>query len=332
MRALLFLLVTGCATSAANAPIPTDEAVAVTLAPLAAEPLARPVHGVGRVRAADEVALAFPFPGIASDVRVVPGQPVRRGDVLAVLDAAPARAQLAVARQALEKAERDATRARALEGTALSAAQREDAVTGLEIARANVDAAAFQASRSTLVAPADGVIVDVNVEDAQTVAAGAPVVWFAGTGGWEVELTLPAADALDCPPGTAVTAHIRGEEVPGRVLERAGGAGALGTWSLTVALDPTDLPLASGLVATVDLAPDPRDWPTVPIGALAEADGSDAAVYTVSGDGLAQRVPVRIAFLADDRVALADAPDLGTPLVVQGVPFLTDGARVRSAE
>ena len=331
MRVLALVFLAGCATSAANTPLPTDEGVAVTLAPLGVDRLSRPVHGVGRVRAADEVALAFPFPGIASDVRVVPGQPVRRGDVLAVLDAAPARAQLAVARQALEKAERDATRARALEGTALSAAQREDAVTGLEIARANVDAAAFQARRSTLVAPADGWIVDVNVEDAQTVAAGAPVVWFAGTGGWQVELTLPASDAMDCPPGTAVTAHILGGEVTGTVLERAGGAGMLGVWSLTVALDATDLPVASGLVATVDLDPDPREWPSVPIGALAEADGSDAAVYTVT-NGNAQRIPVRIAFLADDRVALSEAPPEGTPIVTHGVPFLTDGAPVRSAE
>ena len=116
------------------------------------------------------------------------------------------------------------------------------------------------------------------------------------------------------------------------MVERAGGAGTLGTWELTVALDPTDLPLASGLVATVDLEPAPRDWPSVPIGALGEADGAAAAIYTVDGEGAARRIPVRIAFISGDRVALEESPSLGTPVVVQGVPFLTDGARVRSAE
>jgi membrane fusion protein, multidrug efflux system len=329
MRPLALLLAAGCADSQAETLV--DDAVAVALAPLETAPLARPLRGVGRVRTADDVALAFPFPGIAARVAVSRGQAVREGETLVVLDAAPARAQLAVAESALAKAERDATRATALEGTALSAAQRQDAVTGLEIARANVDAAAFQARRSVLRAPADGVVLDVQVDDGQTLGAGQPVVWFSGAAGWEIELSLPAADALQAVPGTPVTATLAALDarISGTVAERAGGPGAHGAWSLTVALDPVDLPLASGLIATVDLAPAPSDWPAVPFAALAEADGRDAVVYTVA-DGIARRLPVRIAFLAGDRVALADGPPPGTPIVVSGVPFLADGARVRS--
>jgi RND family efflux transporter MFP subunit len=330
---LTSLVLAACATSSAAPPQIVDESVPVTVAALGSEPLSRVVHGVGRLRTADEVALAYPFPGIAADVRVRRGQVVHAGQVLAILDAAPARAQLEVAQQALEKAERDATRARALEGTALSESQRQDAVTGLEIAKANVASASFQARRSTLVAPADGVVVDTKIEEGQTLSAGMPVVWFSGAGGFEVELALPAADALLCPPGTAVEAHFAalGASIRGRVSERAGGAGPQGLWSLTVALDPTDLSLASGLVATVDLSPAPAEWPAVPFEALAEADGDDAAVYSVDDAGVAHRVPVRIAFVADDRVALADAPPAGTAIVVAGVPFVTDGALVRSS-
>ncbi|MCB9689076.1 MAG: efflux RND transporter periplasmic adaptor subunit [Alphaproteobacteria bacterium] len=320
-----------CASAAEMHEPATAEAISVTTAPIEVREVARPVHGTGRVQATDQALLSFPFGGVASDVRVVRGQQVRRGEVLAVLDASAARAQLVAARSALAKAERDATRAEALEGTALSVAQRQDALTGLEVARANVDAASFQARRSALVAPADGVVVDVWVDEDQTVGAGQPVVSFAGVDGYEVELVLPAADALLVDVGTEATARIGalGRTVTGRVTERAGGAGPLGGFTVVVALDAEGGPLAPGLVASVDLRPTGEPLATVPVEALAEADGDEGAVYVVE-DGTAHRVPVTVAFLADPLVALRSAPPAGTEIVVSGVAFVTDGASVVS--
>lgn len=333
MRFLPLLTLIACA-NAAELPVHRDEVVPVSVMALSREPVSRPIHGVGTVRASEEVALAFPLGGVVVDVPVVPGQAVRRGAVIARIDASAVTAQLAVAESALAKAERDAARATALEGTALSPAQREDALTGLEIARANVAAARFPSQRATVVAPADGVIVALRVEEGQTVAPGVPVAFFSGGEGFEVALSLPAADALASPPGTPATVAIAalGATLEGRVTERSGGAGPLGLWSLTVALDPTDRPLASGLVATVDLRPAPESLATVPIEALAEADGADAALFTVDASDVARRVPVRIAFLTNDRAALDQAPADGTPVVVAGVPFLTDGATVSRSD
>ena len=52
--------------------------------------------------------------------------------------------------------------------------------SGLFRTQADLDAARFQARRSVLVAPADGTVLDVFVDDGQTAGAGQPVLRFAG--------------------------------------------------------------------------------------------------------------------------------------------------------
>lgn len=329
-RGLLLLspLLGACVDAAAtHEAAPEAEAVSVTTAPVEELPVSAPVHAAGRLRAADGATLSFPFGGVVARVDAVRGQRVRRGDVLAVLDAGAARAQLDAAASALEKAERDAGRARALDG-ALSTAQQQDAATGLRIAQANLQAARFQTRRSALVAPSDGLVVDVFVTADQTAAPGAPAIAFAPDGGLEVELVLGSADALRVEPGTAAVVGVRaaGRVVEGRVLERAGGAGPLGGFTAVVALDDAS-GLAPGLVASVDLRPEPRPWPTVPIEALAEADGDEAVVYVLT-DGVVTRAEVAVAFLDGDRVALRSGPPVGSLVVVAGLPFVSDGAAV----
>jgi multidrug efflux system membrane fusion protein len=294
--------------------------------------LPRPVHGAGRLRAADEVTLSFPGGGVLARIEVEAGDRVERGQVIAVIDAAQARAQRQSAQSALEKAERDLTRAEILEGTALARQQREDASTGLQIARANLSAAEFAVRRSALVAPADGVVLARYADRDQTVGAGAPIVRIATDSDWELEVAVPAADALRIEPGVPATVRLAaydGASLTGQVVRKAGGAGGLGTWLVTVALDPTELPLASGLVGGADLQPEAEVVPVVPLSAIAEVDGSRAVVYTVR-DGVAERVPVRIAFLADDQVALAEPVELER-VIDLGVAFVRDGGAVDDA-
>lgn len=323
----------GCADAHSKESPPAVEAevVPIRVVPVAQEDVVRPVHGVGRVRAATEVALSFPFGGVVDDVRVVAGQAVRRGQILAVLDDDAARAQLAAAESGLDKARRDAERATALEGTAVGRQQREDAATGVEVARANVDAAAFQARRQALVAPTDGVIVAVQIDEQAAVGAGMPAILFAG-GAHQVELSVASVDAVGLAVGDPATVRVDawpGVAFGGRVIERAGGAGAFGGWRVTVALDAAPRPLASGLVASVDVTPAASRWTTVPLDALAEADGARGAVYTLRDDSTVRRVEVDVAFVQDGTVAVSRGlEDVGL-VVTAGLPWLSEGARVR---
>ena len=332
-RSFLALLLAACTSNADTDVEPTDPAVPVVTQPLAEVSVAQPMRGVGRIRAATELPLSFPFGGIVERVHVRAGEKVKDGQILATLDGRAARAQLAAARSALAKAERDQVRATALEGAGTAPREVEDAKTGVEVARANVEAAEFQATRSALVAPDDGIALAVPAEQGQTVAPGTPVVFFAAADGWEVPVTLSSAEGMSVAVGTPAKVTVQGMATPlsGTVVEKAGGAGPLGGWEVKVAIDPDAAGLAAGLVADVTLTPEPKPTMVVPLEALAQADGDEAFVYVVA-DGAADRVPVRIAWFDGDTVALREGPPLGSEVIVKGVPFVHDGVRVRGAK
>ncbi len=196
-----------------------------------------------------------------------------------------------------------------------------------------MEAAEFQATHSALIAPDDGIVLDVPAEQGETVGAGTPVIFFAAADGWEVPIVLSSAEGMAVEVGTKARVSVQGVAQPlaGTVVEKAGGAGPLGGWEVKVALDPDAAGLAAGLVADVVLTPEPKPTMVVPLEALAQADGDEAFVYVVA-DGAADRVPVRIAWFDGDTVALREGPPLGSQVIVKGVPFVHDGVRVRGAK
>jgi len=116
----------------------------------------------------------------------------------------------------------------------------------------------------------------------------------------------------------------------GAVTEIAGAADPLtGTYRVEVTL-PAASGLASGLIGRVEIRPAAaRQVMLVPIGALLEADGISATVYALAPDARhAERRAVRIAFLADDRVAIASGLEGVAAVVTDGAAYLDDGAAV----
>lgn len=335
MRWMPLLLLLGCAAAeeATQADPPrVERVIPVRTAPIATEAVARPIHAVGRLKAADELPLSFPFGGIVANVNVEAGQRVQRGQLIATLDATAARATLTQAESALGKAERDLARATDLEGMVTTRQMTEDATTGVEVARAQKAAAAFQAERSRLVAPASGVILDRFIEDGQIVGPGTPVAALS-SGGWELTVAVPSADAVRLAVGDA--ASVTFDAWPGvpfaaTVLRRSGGASPLGAWSVTLSVESAGHSLGSGLIGAATLTPQGAEARTIPVAALAEADGPSGAVYAVV-DGHAKRVPVQVAFLAGDRVALASGADDVAAVITDGLAFVIDGAAVAVA-
>jgi RND family efflux transporter MFP subunit len=274
------------------------------------------------------VVLSFPFAGVVRALSVRPGDPVRRGQVLSKLDDAPARSRLAQATSARDKAVRDLERIDRLDTTVAPQAH-DDATTALQIAEASLAAAEFEVRRSQLVAPADGVVIERFAEPDQTVSAGMRVLALATEGGFELEASLPAEDALRV--ATGATARVRlaafpDHTFPAHVTERSGGADGIGTFHIALALDDTSTDLRSGLLGTFDLQSTGAIHRVVPLSALVEADGSDGVVYAAD-DGFARRVPVRITFVDGDRVAVSGADDV-SHVVSVGTPFVRDGAPI----
>ena len=325
----------GCSPPpAAAAGAAPDATVPVRAAPVARGQIAHPVRAAATVAPKDERGLAFKVGGLVARVAVVEGERVRRGQVLAELDATEVGAGVRQAREALAKAERDRARARRLAAEdVIPRATAEDAETAAQVAAAGASAAEFNLRRTVLTAPDDGWVERRLAEPGEVVAPGQPVLRVSGRAReFVVRASLPDRDVLGLAVGQPAEVEIDarpGVTIAGTVSEIARSAAkGTGTYEVEVRLDPARSgDLLGGLTAKLTIARQVDAPAAVPLNALVDADGAAGAVFAVEG-ARARRVPVRIAFLQGDQAVLAEALPGVTRIVTDGAAKLADGAAV----
>jgi len=158
----------------ANAVSPAESpAQPVRLALVAHQSFSPPVHAVGLSSGKEEIRLSFKNGGTVESLRVEAGAHVRKGQLLATLNQVEIRAQVQQARANLDKTERDERRVKELQQSGSTPiADVENAHTALEVARASLDAAQYNAGVAQIVAPEDGTVVRRLVEVDELVAGG----------------------------------------------------------------------------------------------------------------------------------------------------------------
>lgn len=331
------LLAAGCGGTRAAQPAEPEPAVPVRTAAVERGPVRHPIRAAGAVAAKDEWDLSFKIGGVVARVAVHEGEPIRKGQLLAALDATELAAAARQAREGLVKAERDRDRARILrESDVIPRAASDDAETGAAVAAAALESAAFNLRQATIVAPDDGWVDRRLAEPGEVVASGRPIVHVSGRGrGFVVRAGLPDRDVLGLAPGDPATVALdaRPEEaIPGRIAEIARSASrGTGTYEVEIRLDPARAPrtLLAGLTARVEIERTVGPVASVPLSALLEGDGSSGAVFVLDGER-ARRVPVRIAFLQGGQAVLAAGLDGVERVVAEGAARLADGVRVRA--
>ena len=331
---LLSLALAGCARGRASAP-PDHETVAVRLAPVSWERIARPVTATGTLGPKEEVPLSFKIGGVIWRILVDEGQVVQAGDTLAALDLSEIDAGVTRARSAADKAQRDLVRARRLYADSVATLEQvQNAQTGYDVAQAELETASFNRRYALIVAPAGGVILRRTAEPGELVQPGTPILTLGSRSrGVVVRAALADRDVVRVRRGDS--AVVRFDALPdhpleGTVTEIAAAADPLtGTYRVEVTVPPSTL--ASGLIGEVEIRPAAvRPVTLVPIEALLEADGAHATVFTVSADGgRAERRTVTIGFLAGDRVAVVSGLEGARAVVTEGGAYLDDGAAVR---
>lgn len=337
---------------------------------------------VTRVRA--HFAVASPVAGLLARIPLVEGDSVQRGDVVAVVMAAPADpttkrvadARLDVARaaraqasaraaqvvSALEQAEREGGRVRALAAAGALAdrdveratlttdgyrrdleaarAQERLAEAELEQAIAAADAASGARGAATAVrAPASGRILRIPERSARVVAPGMPIMEIGDPSALEVAADVLSSDAASIRPGQVVTLRgWGGAPLLGRVRLVEPSArtrlSALGVEEqrLTVVIDVPDAPRALGdgyrLEASIAV------WQgsnvlTVPASALLRA--GDHWQLLVADDGRAKRRDVTIGHIGGGTAEVLNGLRAGDRVIVFPPDDIEDGVRIRAA-
>ena len=301
-------------------------------------PAAAAIEANGLVGARDEMRLSFKTGGIVRRIAVQEGEAVRKGALLAELELTEIQAQAEQASQLAEKAGRDLERGERLYADqVISLEALQNLRTQAAIANAARDAARFNLGYSRIVAPRDGVVLRKLVEERELVPPGQPVVMLGSADrGYVVRLAVADRDIVRIAKGD--TARVRVDAYPdvelkGVVNEVSSAADPrTGLFPAQVQLETTpDIRLASGLVANVTIEPTHSSelrYTYVPVSAIVEGEGRTASVFVVDGTTARKRL-VRVGFIRDEKVALAEGLKPGERVVTEGALYLVDGERIR---
>ena len=337
LMAALALLV-GCGNDPSPPTPPTEQAAPVRTAPAERSAVGAGVRAVGILGPRDELRLSFKVGGVVERVSVDVGDRVRAGQVLAVLKRAEVDAAVAQAAEAAEKSRRDLERARQLRADEVATQEQvEDLTTAYNVARSNLDAAEFNARFASIVAPADGVVLQRLARASELVQGGQPVLVLGATGeGWVVRTALADRDAVRVNLGDEASVAFDafpGRRFAGRVTRIGSSADPYtGTFEVEIEVVPDGARFARGLVAKVELAlGDGGGTQTVvPVTALVEANGPAAIVYVLdAGAGVARRRSVTVGPITGEQVVVVAGLDPGEQVVTDGAAWLTDGRPVR---
>lgn len=252
----------------------------------------------GQVRA-DIVGIAPDVSGLVTRVAVEDNQPVKKGDLLLVIDRDRftlalqlSEAAVTSARAAMEQANRDALRYKTLGRNVTTLEQIEQSATnalkaqaGHQQAIAERDIARLNLQRSEIRAPSDGVITNKEIHVGDYATAGKPLLTLVDSSSIRIEGYFEETRLPNIRQGDPVKITLMGQNKPimGRVesiaagiadRERADGSGLLANVTPTfnwvrlakrvpvrVALDeiPDGTDLLVGLSATVEINPPADD-------------------------------------------------------------------------
>jgi RND family efflux transporter MFP subunit len=279
-------------------------------------------------------------------VLVEPGQWVRAGQTLAVInrsvqaqEAQQLAASIEVAQADLRLAQNELNRAQALVSRGfVSAADvdrkratRDAAAARVRVAQAQLGASRARIGRLDIRAPAAGVVLTRSVEAGQVVGAGSPALFRIAAGG-EMELLarLPQADLARLSVGVPVIVTPVGstQSYQGHVWQISPVIDPQTRQGVARIMVPYNRELRPGGFAAAEIRAGSMSAPLLPESAVL-SDPRGSYVYIIGPDDKVVRRPVRVGEVTDRGVAVAEGLN-GTERVVQSAgPFLSPGQRVR---
>lgn len=288
----------------------------------------------GDVRARFDSTLGFRVGGKLVARLVDVGATVKRGQVLARLDAADAALQVVQAETQRTLAEAEAARYRELKVKGfISQSALDGKEATLKSAQAQSGLARNQSAYTTLLADRDGVVAAVLAEPGQVVTAGQPIIRLAQAGEREVAVSLPEDAIAGIRVGQAATVELwRDDEhyFHGVVREISPVADpATRTYPVRVSLSGVAADLPLGLSASVAFpAQAGDDVIRVPLSALFDEQGH-TKVWALTPGGLLSAQEVTVRSYGDKGAVISAGLNDGTQVVVAGVHKLHSGQRVR---
>lgn len=277
-------------------------------------------------------SLVAELPGTVLSIDVEEGQAVRKGQVLARLDADRSRLTLRQNEAELERLRNDVDRnGRLIERKLIAANSYDQAQSEFLARQADTEIARMKVRKSEIRAPFDGVITRRWIKRGQFMAENTVAFDIADFSDLKTRLNIPERDASALKVGQAVVIDV--DALPNQrftgIIQRIAPVvdQASGTIAVTVAADNQAGSLRPGLFCRLDIAFDRIADATLLPKAAVQGGQGDSVVYVVA-DGKAKRTRVQLGRENAGRVQVLDGVSPGALVVTAGQAALNDGAVV----
>ncbi|MEW6562962.1 MAG: efflux RND transporter periplasmic adaptor subunit [Pseudomonadota bacterium] len=301
----------------------------------------------GEIRARYESPLAFRVAGKVAECKVKLGETVKRGQILASLEATDYQlaaqsgaAGEAEAQSSATFAEADLARYRVLYDKGfVSKAVLEQKQAAADAARARLNAVKAshtqqnrQVGYTALSAERDGVLTGLDCNPGQVVAAGQPIMRLAQGSEREVEVQVPESALVRFKSAKRFAVELNalpGSAYAGALRELAATADpVLRTYTARLTLDKPDAALQLGMSATAVVELTGEQVVRLPLAAVFSRDGK-AKVWKVDSAKTVHAVLVQTGQMEENRIRILAGLQDGDVVVTAGANLLREGQQVR---
>ena len=291
----------------------------------------------GRVKAAQDIDMAFRVSGTIQKIYVKDGASVKAGQLLAEMDPSDYQIQLSATEAKYHQIKAEAERVIALyEDGGATPNDYDKAVYGLKQIEALYKHHQDELAYTKLYAPFDGFVQKRFFEAHETIGAGMPVLSMLGKGTPEVEIYLPAAEYIRKEQFSSF--HCTFDIYPGKIypLELIGithKANANQLYTMRLKLEVGDRPLPSaGMNTMVSVFYDDGEKHSmqVPTSALLHQEG-EVGVFVIADNQTVKFTKVTCVRPLNNGCTVIVSNQLrpGQTIVSAGVHSLKDGQQVR---
>lgn len=288
----------------------------------------------GVIKEGQTVQVSFKTAGQITHLNVREGDYVKKGQLIATLDAADYKVALDASQAQYTQMKNEVSRIKTLyERNSVSKNEYEKAVAGLDQITADLQAKKNQFQYTSLYSPISGYVQHIDTHDGEFVNTGTSVVTLIDVERMEVEVGLPYNIYQQRNFLTDFIAIFNGKEYSLTRLNIIPKAGSTQQYTMLLAL-PFDevLKEASGINVEVRFTAsgnnDCLPEMTIPESAIIY-DGSQPNVWILRGDSTVTRQPIEIGTVIDGRVNVLQALEGSETIVKAGVSILHNGEKVR---
>lgn len=305
---------------------------------------------VGEVRPRFEASQGFRISGKIMERKVDVGAQVKKGQLIARLDAADVNLNVAAAvadvraaeaSHALAVAELERQRQlfakKFISASALDIREAELKTSAARLAqvKAQANVSGNQAHYANLLADRDGVVTMIRAEPGQVVETGEAVVQIANLKETEVLVAVPESRMNDVKPGTPVTIKMwasPNKAYAGRVREIAPAAdSATRAFNVRVSVTDADDMVKLGMTAGVKFNQQQAQQSQqllIPLAALTERNGKKL-VWVIDAENKAQPREVTAGEFSEQGVMINAGLQAGEKIAIAGVHTLVKGQHVK---